>query len=465
MYTFIGINRLRWVAGLSCACIAASFVPNSGVANATSRRVAKSFVLSLPSDSQTITAGSAAAFPFTLKRTGGFRGVVTFDVTGVPLGVGINARVVSRSTTRYEVEVSTSATTPGESTVYFLRARSGTVQKSVPFRLTIKSLVTTTLAPAPTTSTTSSVPATTAPTGDFSLFADIQPSTTRTVAPGESATFGIRVERRSFTSPITLKVEGLPTGSAASFNPNPSQTNADLNITTTATAPSGTYLLVVTGTASGLTRVVAVRLVIRRAGPFLLSASPTALTVNAGNDAVINITVAVPAGATVLSDVTVALIGAPPGVTLQTPVVEGRTTRFVLATSPDTAAGTYKLTAAGQSGTFTQRLDFTLTVTRQTQGFGISAQPTSLTLKQGAAGEYDVKLVALSGFNGPVAFSVTGLPTTVASSIETTPTGVTVKLTTTLATPATSYPLLITGKNGVLSATVAVTLVVITTAV
>lgn len=459
MKVFTKSNRGRWAAVVGSLILALALLPGADSAQAT-RRVSKSFAISLPRDSQTIVAGNTAVFPFTFKRTGGFRGVVTFDVLDIPSGV--TAKITTLSTTRYQVELATQPNSSPGSSVYFLRGRSGSIRKTVPFRLTITSSpTTTTTSPASTTSvlvTTTTLPV---PTGDFSLVADVQPSTTQTISPGQTAKFGIRVDRRSFTAPVSLKVDGLPVGATASFNPNPSQTNSDLTVTTLPSVASGTYLLVITGSSGSLTRVVAVRLVVRRAGQFVLTATPTKLTVNAGNDAVITVSVGTPAGATVLADVTVDLVGAPPGVVLQSSTITGQNKSFVLATSPDTAAGTYQLTVVGVSGTFTQRLDLTLTVTRETQGFGLSAQPISLTVKQGASGSYDVKLVSLNGFKGAVNFTITGLPNTVTSSIDPTASGVTVKITTTVATPATSYPVLITGKNGVLSATVAVVLVVI----
>jgi uncharacterized membrane protein len=53
------------------------------------------------------------------------------------------------------------------------------------------------------------------------------------------------------------------------------------------------------------------------------------------------------------------------------------------------------------------------------------------------------------------------MPNTVSASIVPSATGVSVKVTTSATTPATTYPVLITGKSGALSATVAVALVVI----
>ena len=454
-------NRGRWVAVVCCAIVSVVVLPVADSAQAVRRvKISKSFTISLPRDSQSTVAGTTAVFPFTFKRSGGFRGVVSFDVLDTPSGV--TARIITRSTSQYEVQLATLPTTPTGSSVYFLRGTAGNIRKTVPFRLTVSGQPTTTATSiASTTPPQVTTVVSTAPTGDFTLVADVQPSTTQTISPGQTAQFGIRVDRRSFTAPVALKVEGLPVGATASFNPNPSQTNTDLTVTTVASVASGTYLLVITGSANSLTRVVAVRLVVRRAAQFLLTAIPTKLTVNAGNDAAFTVSVGTPAGATVLADVTVDLVGAPPGVVLQSSTVTGQNKSFVLTTSPDTAAGTYQLTVVGVSGAFTQRLDLTLIVTRETQGFGLSAQPISLTVKQGSTGSYDVKLVSLNGFKGAVAFTVAGLPNTASASVDPTSTGVTVKVTTSANTPATSYPVLITGKNGVLSATVAVVLVVI----
>ena len=456
------IHASRFLGVLTCVALVITPLVGAGadVASATTRRapkrVAKSFTISLPRDSRTVTAGSTAVYPFTFKRTGGFKGVVEWDVLDVPSE--ITARIVTRSTTRYEVQMSVSASAPAGSRVYFLEGRSDSIRKTVPFRLTVNSSVTSTLG---TTSTTSAAAVPVVPTGDFLLTPQTQ---TRTVSPGETTTYAVRVDRRALTGPVALKLEGLPEGARASFNPNPSQTNTDLTVYVAPGTLSGTYLLIISGNSSGITRLAAVRLVVRRAGPFLLSATPAVLTTTAGNDAVTNITVGVPAGATILPDVTVELLGAPAGVVVQTPTIDGRNTRFVLATSPDTPAGVYRLTAVGRSGTFTQNLVLTLTVTRESQGFGLSAQPSVATVKQGSPAAYEVKLVAIGGFSGQVAFSLAGLPATAASSIETTATGVTVRINTTPSTAATTYPLLITGKSGGLAATIAVSLVVVAAA-
>ena len=104
----------------------------------------------------------------------------------------------------------------------------------------------------------------------------------------------------------------------------------------------------------------------------------------------------------------------------------------------------------------------TLTVTNDPQGFGLSVQPVSLTVSRGSTATFDLTLVRRGGQSAAIVYSVTGLPPSATAAFDpTSATAVTVKITTTAATPPTSYPLLITGRSGTLEATVAVTLVVV----
>ncbi len=457
-------RRFAGTALLSSALLLSTIAaqPASAVTKKTVKKTARTFSVALADDAETVVAGATASYPFSFRRTGGFRGVVAFDVLDLPQG--IKATVVTQSTTRYEVRIQTQASASAGSAVYYLRARSGSIRKLVPFRLTVTTAATTSV--APTTIAPVSPTSIAGATGDFALFADVQPSITRTVAPGQTASYGVRVDRTSFSAPISFRVEGLPAGARASFNPNPSQTNTDLTVTTTSATPPGTYLLPITGSSGGINRAIAVRLVVRRVGQFVLTATPVSIRVNAGNDAVVNASIAsVPTG-TALPEVTVELQGAPAGVTLQTPVVDGPNTKFILATSAETAAGTYPLTVVGTSGSFTQRLALTLVVTRETPGFGLSAQPESVTVKQASPGTFELKLVPINGFNGRVAYSVAGLPATVVGTFEQGPGGalflrLSAATSSSLTNVAkTSYPLKITAASGDLSATISVTLLV-----
>ena len=412
--------------------------------------VAPSFSIRVLGDAQTVNAGSMATYPFAVDTTGNFQGSIAFDVPDLPPGV--TAAVSARSTTSFDLHVTTTATVAGGSAVYILRGRAGAIDKPALFRLTVNPAAVTTLAAATSV-------ATTIQTGDFSLGAD---TPSRTVAPGQSTAFSIRVNRSSFSGPVTFKTEGLPAGATATAAPDPTQVGTSLYVATTAATPSGTYLLVVTGSGSGLSRAVAVRLVVRRVGPFTLAVGPAALTVSAGNDAPTSVTVGIPAGTSVYPDVSLDISGAPVGVVVRTPVTEGHFTKFVLSTSADTPAGTYRLAVVGTSGTFTQTAALTLTVTNDPQGFGLSVQPVSLTVSRGSTATFDLTLVRRGGQSAAIVYSVTGLPPSATAAFDpTSATAVTVKITTTAATPPTSYPLLITGRSGTLEATVAVTLVVV----
>ena len=468
MHTNGPTTKPRMLRRVACLAILATITAISlpiGTSNAASKRrvvtrkkVVPSFTIRVLGDAQTVTAGSTATYNFAITRTGGLRSTIRFDVPDLP--PGLTATITALSSTSYQLQMATAVSTVGGSAVYVIRGFSGSQEKIALFRLTVNPAPTTTLAPSATTPPATAPPITAA--GDFSLAADVQ---NRTVAPGDVAVYGIRVDRRAFTGPVSFKIEGLPNATKANAAPDPTQANSNLYIQTSTSTLSGTYLIVITGSGGGLSRSIATRLIVRRTGPFVLTVAPSSFTVNAGSDATTSITTGGFAGAPEPPEVTLALNNAPSGVVIQTRATVGRTTKFVLSTSADTAAGTYKLAVVATSGTYTQTLPFTLIVTRNLPGFGISAQPVSATVLQGASTTYEIKIVPTGGFNSTVAFTVTGLPPTATSSTETTATGVSVKVTTTPSTPATTYPLMITGRSGSLVATVAVTLLVAAPAV
>lgn len=459
-----GPGRLRRFACLAVLATIATVVVPIGASDAASKKrvvrkkVNPSFTIRVLGDAQTVTAGSTATYSLATTRTGGLRSTIRLDVPDLP--PGITANITALSDSSYQLQMTTTAGAIGGSAVYVVRGFSGSQEKIALFRLTVNPAPTTTLPPSATAPPATAPPITAV--GDFSLVADVQ---NRTVAPGDVAVYGIRVDRRSFSGPVSFKIEGLPNATTANAAPDPTQANSNLYVATTSATLSGNYLIVITGSGGGISRSIATRLIVRRTGPFVLTVAPISFTVNAGSDATTNITTSQFNGAPEAPEVTLALNNAPAGVVIRTRVTVGRTTKFVLSTSADTAAGTYKLAVVATSGTYTQTLPFTLIVTRNLPGFGISAQPVSATAIQGASTTYELKIVPIGGFNSTVTFSVGGLPPTATSSTEATSSGVSVKVTTTPSTPATTYPLLITGKSGSLVATVAVTLVVAAPAV
>jgi GH25 family lysozyme M1 (1,4-beta-N-acetylmuramidase) len=101
----------------------------------------------------------------------------------------------------------------------------------------------------------------------------------RSVEQGAATQFAIPIQRQFFTLPINLQVSGLPAGAQASLDPatnTGSTATLSINAASGAGAPAaGTYPLVVTGTADGMTRTTTATLVVTdAAAPTVTAPSP-----------------------------------------------------------------------------------------------------------------------------------------------------------------------------------------------
>jgi hypothetical protein len=110
--------------------------------------------------------------------------------------------------------------------------------------------------------------------GSFSVVA--QTPTTTHATQGQAATFDINaLSVGGFGSSVALSVTGLPTGASASFSPSsvvPTANGVDSTLTVTTSGggsptPAGTYTLVVSGNASGVTHQTSVTLVVDAPAP------------------------------------------------------------------------------------------------------------------------------------------------------------------------------------------------------
>ena len=191
-----------------------------------------------------------------------------------------------------------------------------------------------------------------------------------------------------------------------------------------------------------------------------MSVAPAALSTPQGIDASTTLSISAPAGQTQVPDVSIEISGAPLGVSVLTPTTSGPATTLILSTNSTTPPGVYNLNLTGRSGTHTQTAVLQLTVTSNVPGFGISAQPATQTTPRGFTATYNVTTSTTGGFNGQIAYSVNGLPNNSTAIFEPSPTGVTVKIATTAATTPTTYTVQITGKNGNLTATIPVELII-----
>lgn len=126
--------------------------------------------------------------------------------------------------------------------------------------------------------------------------------------------------------------------------------------------------------------------------------------------------------------------------------VSGQGTSFSIAVAP------YSLTTivlAGQSGPVNP-------------SFTLSANPSSLSMTQGASGTATIAVAPGGGFNGNVAFSTTGLPAGVTASFNppSATSSTTLTLTAGASAPAGTSAFTITGTSGALSATTALALTI-----
>lgn len=126
--------------------------------------------------------------------------------------------------------------------------------------------------------------------------------------------------------------------------------------------------------------------------------------------------------------------------------VSGRGTNFSIATQP------YSLTVIVLAGASTP----------PSPGFTLSANPTSLSVTQGASGAATISVAPSGGFNGNVAFAATGLPAGVTATFN--PPSAASSSTVTLAAgasaPAGTSAFTVTGTSGALSASTALALTI-----
>jgi uncharacterized membrane protein len=283
----------------------------------------------------------------------------------------------------------------------------------------------------------------------------------QTVAASGSTSYGVTINpANGFAGAVTLSVSGLPTGATGNFNTNPATTSSTLAVTTSASTPTGTYTLSITGVSGSLTHTATVTLVVTAAPDFALSGSPASQTVAASGSTSYGVTINPANG--FAGAVTLSVSGLPTGATGNfntNPATTSST--LAVTTSASTPTGTYTLTITGVSGSLTHTATVTLVVTAAPD-FALSGSPASQTVSSGASTSYGVTISPTNGFAGAVTLSVSGLPTGATGSFNPNPatTTSTLSVTTSASTPAGTYTLTITGVSGSLTHTASVTLVV-----
>ena len=401
--------------------------------------VVQDFSLSATPTSQSIAAGGNTTYTIT---TAGVNGLGFSDNVTLSVGSGLPSGTTTSFAPNPIAGVGSSTlsvTIPGSAAPgnyqFNVIGTDGTLSHSIQLTLTV-------IAP------------------DFTISAS--PSSI-SILPGGCAVYTVSTTAlNGFTGTVGLSQSGAPSGSSAIFNPLSinGAGSSTLTVCTPTSTPGGSYTITITGISGSLIHSTAVILVVQ---DFSLSATPASQTVAAGTGTSYTVSTTAINGFT--GSVSLSISGFPSGTTATfnpTSITGADSSTLTVTTSTSTPGGTYTLTITGTSGSVSHSTTVTLIVTAP--DFTIDATPASLSVTRGSSGNYTVTIGAVSGFNGAVNLSVTGLPGRTTATF--TPTSVTGSGTSTLritvqsnATRGTST-LTIKGTSGSLTHTKTVTLVI-----
>jgi hypothetical protein len=147
---------------------------------------------------------------------------------------------------------------------------------------------------------------------------------------------------------------------------------------------------------------------------FTLSAAPPSLTITQGSSGLSTITITPQNGFS--GSVSLTASGLPSGVSASfSPAPATASSTLTLTASGTAAIGTASVTITGTSGSLTHQVKITLTV-NPAGSFTLSASPSSVSIAQGSNGSSTITVNSLSGFNGTVNLSASGLPSGVTAS-------------------------------------------------
>jgi hypothetical protein len=198
------------------------------------------FSLGVSPSSQTVVQGSTTgAYTVSITRTGGFTGAVTFSTTGLPTGATPSFNPNPASGASSSLTIATTASTAAGTYPFTISGVSGSLTRTTSATLVV----------------------TTPTTGDYSL--SVSPSS-QTVSAGMPTSYTVNIARTGgFGGAVTLSASGLPAGASASFNPNPATgANSTLNVTTSATTPTGTFSVTIAGSSTLPPRTTTATLVV-----------------------------------------------------------------------------------------------------------------------------------------------------------------------------------------------------------
>ena len=144
---------------------------------------------------------------------------------------------------------------------------------------------------------------------------------------------------------------------------------------------------------------------------FSISASPSSVTVQQGNNGTSTISTTALNGFN--NAITLSASGQPSGVTVTfgtnpIPAPGTGSSLMTMAVGGSVTPGTYTITVTGVGGGITHTTTVSLTVTGVTPDFSISASPSSVAVRRGSSGNSTISTTALNGFNSAISLSASG---------------------------------------------------------
>lgn len=313
------------------------------------------------------------------------------------------------------------------------------------------------------------------PTGNTtgSISIDGSGGTALTLLRGSTQSSTITVIRTNYTGPVTLAVQGLPTGVTIDFSPStiPSGSNTStITATVSPTATPGTYTATASASGTGIATATL---------PFTITIPQPTITVTAGTGTYattqgqsVNVPVSITRGNGYTDAVTLTTGQLPTGVTAAfAPATLGTgvtASTLTLTAAANATPGSYQVvvTASG-TGVTSQTSTVNLTIgASTTPSVSVSAAPAALSVQAGQNGTSTITIARSGGFTGDVALAVSGAPTGTTAAVSPTSlsvpnTGSTLTLTVGANTTPGLYNLTITASGtGVANATTTVALTV-----
>lgn len=295
---------------------------------------------------------------------------------------------------------------------------------------------------------------------DFTLSAS--PSTLN-ISVGNSASVQVSVTATNgFADTVNVTATGLPNGVTVPSVNVAVGASATLTFSAGHSAATGTFNVILTGVSGALSHTAALALTVSPtiSPDFAVSASPSKLTIAAGNSASVQVSVTAMNGFT--GTVAVTASGLPNGVTAPSVnVAAGATVTFTFSAGSSAATGAFNVTLTGASGGISHTAALALTISPAVNpDFSLSAAPSSLQIARNASGTLQISINPQNGFTSAVTVAAQNLPTGVTSTPVTINAGSsgTLSLNVSVPTANGTFSISLTGTSGTVSHSTSVTL-------